>query len=339
LSAACRFNRRKGRGGRIAAKRSALTRSSPIFISSVNELTHNLDPTVPPLAWTVGNPDPEFGAIKMVDIVGMEGGTRAGREIDTGAIADERFINQLNQLRKLKQFLYEEKIQFKKEDLAQIDLEKLNNLSYARNGRVPGANEWRTLDEKLFILAGYLNDDLRRKLRIRELGFFFRTLPIGFLACSVLSTIAYINVPWITNEGSPWKLLIWLIFTMSWLISQGGLGACAFLGTSVIFRVEKNKGSAEGADDRENIDVTDRNSLSIRVLLGTLFAVLLGLPYAVVSLNGLSDVYWKGQPPSEATLAVIFIPFVAGFSTNLVLVILRKFVLAIETFFGLPSRA
>jgi hypothetical protein len=158
----------------------------------------------------------------MVDIAGSEGIARIGREIDTGAIADERFINQLDQLRKLKQFLYEEKIQFKKEDLDSIDLEKLNNLSYLGRGRVPTAGEWRTLDEKLFILAGYLSDDLRRKLRIRELGFFFRTLPISFLAFSVLSTITYINVPWITSEGSPWKLLMWLIVTMAWLISQGG---------------------------------------------------------------------------------------------------------------------
>jgi hypothetical protein len=275
----------------------------------------------------------------MAEIAGVERVARAGREIDSGAIADERFINQLDQLRKLKQFLYEEKIQFKKEDLDTIDLEKLNNLSYSGTGRVPSAAEWRTLDEKLFILAGYLNDELRRKLRIRELGFFFRTLPIGFLACSVLSTIVYINVPVITSDGSPWKLLIWLIVVMTWLISQGGLGACAFLGTSVIFRGTRDKAPTEGADIRENIDVTDRNSLSIRVLLGTLFAVLLGLPFAVISLNGLGNVYWKGDPPGESTLAVIFIPFIAGFSTNLVLVILRKFVLAIETFFGLSGSA
>lgn len=277
----------------------------------------------------------------MADIAGVEGIARVGREIDNGAIADQRFVSQLDQLRELKQFLYEEKVQFKKEELDSIDLEKLNNLSYSTSGRVPSAAEWRTLDEKLSILAGYLSDELRRKIRIRELGLFFQTLPICFLTFSVLSTIVYINVPWITSQGSPWKLLIWLVVTMTWLISQGGLGACAFLGTSVIFRgsLEKEKEPTEGADNRENIDVTDRNSLSIRVLLGTLFAVLLGLPFAVTSLNGLSAVYWKGEPPGESTLTVIFIPFIAGFSTNLVLVILRKFVLAIEAFFGLASRA
>ena len=257
----------------------------------------------------------------------------------TEAIANQRFIRQLDELRALKEFLFEEKVQFKEEDLDSIDLEELNNLSYRASGRIPSAGEWRTLDEKLTKLASYLSDDLRRKIRIRELGLFFKTLPICFLTFSVISTILYINFPWIISKGSPWRLFFWLVVTMTWLISQGGLGACAFLGTSVIFKASQDKELSERSDSRENIDVTDPNSLSIRVLLGTLFAVLLGLPFAVASLNGLSNVYWKGGPPTEATLTVIFIPFVAGFSTNLVLVILRKSVAAIEVFFGLSDRA
>jgi hypothetical protein len=103
----------------------------------------------------------------------------------TEAIANERFIRQLNELRGLKEFLFEEKVQFKEEDLNSIDLEELNNLSYSNSGRVPTADEWRTLDEKLTKLASYLSDDLRRKIRLRELSLFFKILPIFFLAFSV----------------------------------------------------------------------------------------------------------------------------------------------------------
>jgi hypothetical protein len=39
------------------------------------------------------------------------------------AIANERFIRQLDELRGLKEFLFEEKVQFKEEDLNSIDLE------------------------------------------------------------------------------------------------------------------------------------------------------------------------------------------------------------------------
>ena len=104
------------------------------------------------------------------------------RQIDhSESIADERFIRQLDQLRELKQFLFEEKVKFATDDLDCIDLAKLNNISYSGRGRVPSIGEWRILDAKLAKLASYLNDEMRRKIRIRELKIFFKTLPIIFL--------------------------------------------------------------------------------------------------------------------------------------------------------------
>src|SRR5271163_2017277 len=58
-------------------------------------------------------------------------------QLASEVIANQRFIRQLDELRKLKEFLFEEKIQFKEEDLDIIDLEELNNLSYSPTGRVP----------------------------------------------------------------------------------------------------------------------------------------------------------------------------------------------------------
>ena len=121
-------------------------------------------------------------------------------QLATEVIANQRFIRQLDELRKLKEFLFEEKIQFKEEDLDVIDLEELNNLSYSPTGRVPNAGEWRTLDEKLAKLASYLSDDLRRKIRLRELSLFFKILPICFLAFSVISTILYLVLPYFSSS-------------------------------------------------------------------------------------------------------------------------------------------
>ena len=263
------------------------------------------------------------------------------------AIADERFIRQLDQLRELKQFLFEEKVKFETDDLDCIDLLELNNISYSGRGRVPSVGEWRTLDAKLAKLASCLNDEMRRKIRIRELKMFFKTLPILFLSVLVISTIFYIWLPWITPTESPWSLPLSLLVSFAWLIAQGGLGACAFLGTSVIVGgAQQVKGGAQLTDQRtpdgipplEKADVTDRNFLIIRVILGTLFAVLLGLPVGIVSLKSISNVWWGGSPPDQVTLLWIFAPFVAGFSTNLVLAILGKAVAAVETFFGSPAR-
>lgn len=261
--------------------------------------------------------------------------TRFEAEPRSEVIANERFIRQLDQLRELKEFLFEEKAQFREEDLGSIDLKELNNLFYSSSGRVPSADEWRTLDAKLAKLASYLTEELRRKIRIRELALFFKTLPIIFLAVSVLSTILYINLSYLLDSNSSWRLLSWLIVVSAWAISQGGLGACAFLGTSVIMK----DSTFNQAAPAERIDLTDRNFLIIRVILGTLFAVLLGTPFSPLGLNVFSELYWRGDiPPNESNLMLSLIPFLAGFSTNLVLVVLGKFVVAIESVFGLSGR-
>ncbi|MGC2075153.1 MAG: hypothetical protein WA728_03785 [Xanthobacteraceae bacterium] len=272
----------------------------------------------------------------MADTAGVGALARIEPQLATEAIANERFIRQLNELRGLKEFLFEEKAQFKEEDLDSIDLEELNNLSYSTSGRVPTADEWRTLDEKLTKLTSYLSDDLRRKIRLRELSLFFKILPIFFLAFSVVSTIAYLILPYFDlAEGSLLRIFLWLIIVSVWAISQGGLGACAFLGTSVITKTSTTSESTA----RENVDLTDRNFLIIRVILGTLFAVLLGLPFSPLGLNVFIPLYWNHEVfPSQSNLVFSLIPFLAGFSTNPVLVILGKFVVAIEADFGLSGR-
>jgi hypothetical protein len=271
----------------------------------------------------------------MTDIAVLGSLTRVEQEAPGGGIANERFIRQLDELRQLKEFLFEEKVQFKEDDLDGIDLEELNNLAYASVGRVPSVGEWRTLDEKLSKLASYLNDDLRRKIRIHELKLYFRYLPIGFLATTVVSTILYANL-YLINSGSPWRALLWLLIISAWTASQGGLGACAFLGTSVIMKTS----ILNDASARENVDLTDRNFLTIRVILGTSFAVIIGLPYSPLGLNLIPDLYLKGAilPVNEYNFTLSLIPFLAGFSTNLVLVILGKIVGAIEAVFGSPGR-
>src|SRR5262245_39684390 len=96
-------------------------------------------------------------------------------------INDERFIEQLLQIEILKRFLFEEKVQFKADQLDSIDLGPLNGLRFSIRGRSPSREEWRLLDQKLSSLASYLDADLRRKIRIRELGIYFGSIPLFFL--------------------------------------------------------------------------------------------------------------------------------------------------------------
>lgn len=264
-------------------------------------------------------------------------------------IADKRFIEELKQLRKLKNFLFEEKaIKFdeinnpSQQQLGAIDLKELNNIYvYSKSGRSPFQSEWRLLDEKMLTLASYLSgDDLKRKFRIRELGRFFRIYPIIFLSFSVAASVLDVVIYQQLHRSGTLYYLLLFICNLFWSGSQGGLGACAFLGTSAILRTSVDADDPhDPTKSRERVDVTDRNFLQIRMLLGALFGFILGGPFAQQAFSIGNRMFFDQASPTLQSIAIIFIPFLSGFSTNLVLVVLSRFVVAIETFFGLPGRS
>jgi hypothetical protein len=121
------------------------------------------------------------------------------------SIRDARFYHQLTQLRKLKSFLFEEKVKIKKDQLQSIDLGELNNFTCDKNGRVPSQVEWRLLDEKLSAITSLLNDDLKTRIRISDLGIFFGQLPLLFLGFTTISTIGYGMLRYAGNHGGGGK--------------------------------------------------------------------------------------------------------------------------------------
>jgi hypothetical protein len=264
-------------------------------------------------------------------------------------VGDRRFIDQLDQIRKLKSFLFEEKAKFNPEQLQSIDLGDLNNIVFKENARAPSVKEWQLLDEKLTALVSYLNDDLRTRIRIRELGSFFGRMPILFLMLTVVSMMCYLLLDRaFSDQTSLIYNALYLTTIIAWTLSQGGLGACAYLATRVAVKNYEAAAPSTGAtlvstgvaaaliDPSE---VTDRNVLQTRVILGPLFAFLVGLPLSVRSLEKLIKVFYPsgGTELSTSDFAIILVPFLLGFSTNLVLVILDRAIISIRTFFGLPS--
>jgi hypothetical protein len=256
-------------------------------------------------------------------------------------ISDRRFIENLTQVYKVKQFLFEEKIRLEKKDLSDIDLEELNNLHYSSAGRTPTVKEWCKLDEKFVNISSHLTDEMRRKLRLYELGMFFKTFPVIFLAISIISVNGAVMLPsLIPDINSLFRFLLWQLYLSAWLLSQGGLGACAFVGTSMIVKTIPKKNSYPSSNIQEIIDVTDKNFLTSRILLGALFAAIIGLPFVSKSMHSITNLFYHDQDKLDPTsLPYILLPFIAGFSINLVLTILGRFVLAIEAFFGGSARS
>jgi len=134
-------------------------------------------------------------------------------------------------------------------------------------------------------------------------------------------------------------------------MSQGGLGACAFLGTSVITRsADIAKTQTVPAGDLKEItvscaisDLTDRNFLKIRIVLGALFGFLFGLPIAHMALHFLFDGIESYDPNkigiSTQNISLMITPFLIGFSTNLVLVLFSKLIAAIQGLFGVNAHS
>ena len=256
-------------------------------------------------------------------------------------VNDTRFIDQLREIFKLKQFLFEEKVSLKSDVLGSIDLGPLNNLEFGPQGRLPTDHEWKLLDQKLANLSSNLDDGMRQRLRIRELGPFFGPIPLTFLLVTALMTVGYAiypQVPFLT-DGSFSYNLCYYITEIVWTITQGGLGACAYF---AIQAATKKGPGTPSALLKNSFEIMDPNVLKIRIILGSLFAFILGIPF---SLRGLGTIYsfMTNSSPSSKTItidvALTLVPFLLGFSTNLVLAILDRLIESIRTFFGIRHSA
>ncbi len=271
-------------------------------------------------------------------------GPEAKKSVQCYCICSKQFIRNLDQIWKIKEFLFEEKVNIKPQDVDQIDLGLLNNLIYGRRGRLPTPLEWRMLDEKLSVLTSYLDSTLKHKIRIRELDFFFGPLPLVLLLLTAITTAIYFTYTLLVKSGSPAATAIFVSILILWTICQGALGACAFLGTSVTGARTVNKPTGDSQTTETPIDITDPSVLKIRVISGSLFAFLVGLPFAYQALDALETAFFGPNPVSGPTNLssasiswVVFVPFIVGFSTNFVLAVLDRIIEALRSLLGMAS--
>jgi TRAP-type C4-dicarboxylate transport system permease small subunit len=128
----------------------------------------------------------------------------------------------------------------------------------------------------------------------------------------------------------------YLLSLIVWTVAQGGLGACAFLGT----RIATRRSEKFAVDTLVDVtDVTDESILRIRIVLGCLFGSLIGVPIGSLAFDKMGNaIYDSTLSLSPSDMALIVLPFMVGFSTNLVLAILERFVDSIKTFFGMSAK-
>ncbi len=122
-----------------------------------------------------------------------------------------------------------------------------------------------------------------------------------------------------------------------WTLSLGGLGVCAFFGTSLLSQL-----GSDVADDPSKWKerITDPNYLQTRLMVGILFAFVLGLPFGRYSLSFIANSI--SAPPTGELLPTsaipkILAPFLFGFSTSLVLIMLERLIDTLKTLVGVQK--
>ena len=153
-----------------------------------------------------------------------------------------------------------------------------------------------------------------------------------------------------------------LLANMLWILALGGLGTCGYLGTSLMSESRRimarisslpntalpNTAGMDGSATPivSEIDLTDANLITTRVVIGILFSFILCLPaykgnlHAIImgATGGASDDVSNPQNLAK-DFALTLLPFILGFSTTLVLTVMERFVTAIGSLFGItPSR-
>jgi hypothetical protein len=157
------------------------------------------------------------------------------------------------------------------------------------------------------------------------------------LGCAAILSLVGCTLTW--GTGGYERIIPFYIL---WLCSLGAIGSISFLGMNAL-----------SVQDDATFDLTNTKLLVLRITLGSLFGVVLALPFGFNSFTGfigqllspnLASSGSGGVPATSAaglTLdsLMLLLPFILGFSTSLVILILNRFVESVETFFGQKTGA
>ncbi len=199
----------------------------------------------------------------------------------------------------------------------------LNDLRYNEKGRLPTVEEWEQLDKRSQKLFSYLDDELRKHFELSQTANLIAQLPLLFifLALLIVAILSMITVIFAVD-----RLLLPGCYFL-WTALLGAIGAIAFLSMNTL-SIQKDI----------TFDFTNQSLLAVRIVLGSLFG-LLSMPFGFYSFVTFREVAstrntrpWCREFSFEA--ALLLLPFVLGFSTSLVILVLNRFVESITVFFG-----
>lgn len=234
-------------------------------------------------------------------------------------IKNTPFMRDLNRLKELRSFLIKEAATLNDKENQFLSFGRLNLLreSYGIGGRQPSENEWYELEARQKQLFSHLDANLRKKYLLGNIPSWIAYLPAVFGVIAVLS-IYSVYLLGIASIG--------LASYLVWLTCLGIIGSVAFIGMNVL-----------SVQDDVTFDLNNSRLMALRIVLGGMFALVLSLPFGYQHYQrfvlGLGSSQSDSQDmPTQA--AFLLLPFILGFSTSLVIMILNRLIEAVKTFFG-----
>jgi hypothetical protein len=182
--------------------------------------------------------------------------------------------------------------------------------------------------QKLQYFYGLLDETERSKFHFVAAAPMLKTLPTLLVIASIVVLISPILYGEITAKLLP-QSVTFAVFLL-WAAVVGALGGIAFVLLNAL-----------GIQVDPTVDVTDRNSMWFRVLLGALFSVVLTFPFGYEPFYRFNTHILNAPSPDigPKQAALLFMPLLFGFSTSVVLTVLNRLAESAQTFFGVSTRS
>ena len=257
-------------------------------------------------------------------------------------INDPRFYKDIRLLINLRSFLIKEVEGLTPDQCKAIKLGSLNELALVKrsSARRPTAAEWDQVEVLTQTMYSMLSEPLRKKIAVGEVSLWFMAIPIVLVltAAVVLSLAIYYRVA-LQGAHGPDVFILYLI----WVIALGGMGSIAFISMNSL-----------SVQHDATFDMTNGRLLLLRIITGGLFAMVLTIPFGAPQFVAFLDKLIVSAAPGTPAASIasaptgsktidstvfqqamyLILPFVLGFSTSLVILIMNRLVEAAQTFFG-----
>jgi len=248
-------------------------------------------------------------------------------------ITDQKFNKDLETLRGLHSFLIREATTLP-ENFSLGELNRLKAGGGNIKGRSPTDDEWQAVEKKTQVLFALLTDANRKRFLASQMPTFLPRIAVWLVAVSIGSMILSVFMADVTlySRGVDGALMV--LFFLLWLMSLGAIGSAAFIGFNAI-----------SVTSDITFDISDSRFIIQRIVLGALFALFFTLPFGfheyLSFVKSLSNAALnKATVPTRSEIAftnqslLLLMPFVLGYSTSLVILILNRMISAASTLFG-----